>query len=242
MTASQQSFETRFGRFNNAFTILQGWSDYLTSNLLITIAGLIAFIAEVILKDEATVSTKQTLDTFRDERRPLVYKFKDTNPNCMELRIEAIENYLGSESQFKSARKSVKAILKKFRPRYPKRAEGAPRGAGKSPSEKSFDAAVGNVKKVIKIITNLGAAYAPANPNISVANMTALETQVETLNVNIAGALENYGNAVASRKALYDGPEGMKVRIDFIKSNLSSLVGGKKNQHYIEFSQAIEGT
>ncbi|HEY5534591.1 MAG TPA: hypothetical protein VIL99_06640 [Ignavibacteria bacterium] len=65
--------------------------------------------------------------------------------------------------------------------------------------------------------------------------------ELKTLNETIAVALKDYGDATSEREKLYDGPEGLKVRIPLIKEYLASFTGGKKGQKYVEFTQAMKG-
>jgi len=114
-----------------------------------------------------------------------------------------------------------------------------------SPMEKSFDALVGQLNKVIDRISSGftgGFAYSPPDAKLSVAGMTALRNQLVSINTEIANALDLYGPANRNRKDLYDHKDtGMDERIAKIKGYLRGFDGGKKSNRYIEFSDAIAG-
>ncbi|HLG34781.1 MAG TPA: hypothetical protein VI757_07880 [Bacteroidia bacterium] len=243
--ASQHSYEAILNRFKNGNVLIQSWLDYNPGNPLIVKLALPPFILTVETANSDATGGETDLGTARGVRNPLVFEIKDTNPTCLESRIRGIVNNLRSDpdnNKFIVSSKKVNAILKKIRPRYAKKAEGAPRGAGKSPMEKSFASAVGQGKAVITIITKLGAAYSPADSNLSVANMTALVNLIDTENGNVQSALQDYGEFNRARLALYKGPQGLEKRRIAILHYLASFPGLKKSNHYIEYYQAIKGT
>jgi len=243
MAGSQQSFEAREERFSLGNDLIQTWGDYDPKNVLITKLALPVFIADVGAKNTLANSTGLTLKNTQSNRALLVFRIKDTNPACLEKRVEAIANNLTSELKASNpSTKRVKKILSKMRPQYPKRAPGTPRGAGQSPSEKSFASAVGQGQEVVDIITALGAAYSPPDANLSAAEMQSLVDAIKARNTAVTKALEPAGNANRARKTIYNGTDGMQERISAIKSYLASFQGGKKSDHYIEYSQAIKGT
>jgi hypothetical protein len=243
--ASQQDYNTVLERFKNGNTLIQGWSDYNPGNALIFKPALNTFVTDVTNANKDVDDTLIDLGTARAARNPLVFEIKDTNPDCLESRIRGIVSYLRSEpdnNDFAVSAKRVNVILKQIRPNYEKKAEGAPRGAGKSPMEKSFASAVGQGKSVIAIITKLAAAYTPADNNLKVANMTTLIGDIDTGNGNVQVALEAYGVANKVRLKFYKGAQGLEKRRSAILNYLASFPGLKKSDHYREFDQAIKGT
>jgi len=243
--AVQQSFDAVFQRFKNGNVLIQAWGDYDPGNPLITKAAITAFIPTVEAGNTAVTDDDTDLGNARGVRNPLVFEIGVTNPACLETRTRGIVNYLRSDpdnNAFLTSSKKVNAILKKMRPNYPKKVPGTPRGSGKSPSEKSFAAAVGQGKAVITIITKLGAAYNPADSNLTVANMTTLVNLIDTENGNVQSALENYGESNQARLKLYKGPQGLEKRRSAILKYLSSFPGLTKSDHYREYNQAIKGT
>lgn len=241
---SQRSFENRLGRFNNGLSILQTWGDYLPANVLITIAALVAFAADVIAKNELVATLLTNLTDKRNERKPLVFRSKTSDENCLQNRIDNIQNFLKAEfGKTSGAYQKVHSLYKHLMPKYPKKSDPPePRGAGKSPSERSFVAGIGYGYEVYAIINSLGASYSPGNTAIIAANFLTFLDSLNTLNKDIAVALKDYGDAVNEREQLYDGPEGLDNRVSMIKSYLASFTGGKQGQKYVEYSQAIIGT
>ena len=244
MSSSQHTFPTRLGRFQNANEFIQAWLDYNSNNPLISKAGLTAFIADVIASNDAVDTAAIPVNDNRALRKPLVFKKKDTNPLCLESRYKAIGNYVSGEIGItSSAAKSIKAILRKIKPRYKKKETppGEETPKSRSTAEASFTAMVGHGNTIIAIITALGVAYNPPDNNLKVPQMQALVDQVHDLNKLIAKKLEPLGTAEKARLKLYDGEDGMDDRIRLIKSYLGGFTPPKKHPHYIEFSQAIKG-
>lgn len=242
MASSQLSFDARIGRFKDGNTLLQSWVDYTPTNTLIKKLAMSTFATDVETANALVGTTKTALDNARSTRAPLVFIDKETNPACLERRIQMIVNYLEGElGKNHPATKFVRGIRKKMRPKYAKKPPGTPRGAGNSPMERSYAASVGQAQEVIGRITALGASYTPADPNLMPAAMTALVNSIIAANAAVSAALETYGNANRARKTLYDNNDGMKERITSAKGYLASFPGGKKSNHYIEYSQAIKG-
>lgn len=241
--ASQMSHENRIGRFENGLALLQTWMDYLPANLLITIAVLLTFVDTVRAKNNEVANLLTALTNNRNQRKPLVFKTKTSDVNCLQNRINNIASYLKAEfGKTSGAYQQVYALYKRISPTYPKKKEpNLPRGAGRSPSERSFVAVVGYGYEVHAIINSLGAAYNPSNTAITVANFITFLDTLNTLNKDIAVALKDYGDAVTAREDLYEGAEGLDNRISMIKSYLASFTGGKTGQKYVEYTQAMEG-
>ena len=243
MSISQRSYEVRIAKYRDGDALIQGWLDYVAANPLITKAANTAFIADVESDNEDVITTEQALNDLRKQRIPLTFRLKvGSDINCLENRMKNILQYvMGELPEKKAAINKLKQLIRKIKPQYPKKQNPPlPRGSGKSPSERSFNALVGYGKEAIGVITALGAAYAPTNVNISLAQFTAFVGSVDGLNIDIAKAEELYGNAVRIRADIYDETNGMTDRISMIKSYLAGFEGGKQSPHYIEFSQAVK--
>jgi hypothetical protein len=246
MAGSQKSFEARGERFSQGVVLINGWLDYDPNNTKIKKIALASIVSTVNARNAAVNSTLLALATAQGARAPLVFTLKDTNPLCLQKRIEMIVSYLsGDFGKMHAATKLVRRVRDKMHPHYPKKPvtdPPQPRGAGKSPMEKSFASAVGQGQDVIDCIISLGVAYKPADINLKVPAMQALVDAIKAANTAVTQALEAYGTANRNRKDIYDGTDGMADLITNIKGYLVSFSGGKKSNHYTEFLQAISGT
>lgn len=240
---SQKSYENLLGRFQNGIELLRSWPDYVPVNPLITIASLDAFVDLVRSKNNEVGNLYVTLTSKRNQRKTIVFNSKIADINCLQNRAGAISNYLKTEfGKTSGAYQRVYSLYKKMSPSYPKKKDQTlPRGEGRSPSERSFVAVTGYAFEIVAILESLGIAYNPGNPAIQLANFKTFVENLHKLNEEIAIALKNYGDAVATREKLYDAKDGLKVRIRLIKDYLASFPSGKKGEKYIEFSQAIKG-
>jgi uncharacterized protein YqgV (UPF0045/DUF77 family) len=245
MAGSQRTFEAILNRFREGYNLISTWLDYSPNKTLIKKATLGVFIPSVEAANTLATNTEVALGNMRTSRHRLVFKVTEPTPNplCAEARIGRIATYIeGDLDDGAQATKKVKSILKKMQPRYDKKAEGAPRGAGQSPSEKSFASAVGHLQEVIDIVTVLGVAYTPADVNLKVPALTTLMTDIKNANKAVTEAADAYGKANRARKKLYTGPDGISTQTVAVKGYLTSFDGGKKSDHYIEYNQAIKGT
>ncbi|MBC8046831.1 MAG: hypothetical protein H7Y00_08550 [Fimbriimonadaceae bacterium] len=246
MPTSQHSFEALATRFENGYTLINGWLDYSPNNATITKAALAAFVTTVNNANTDVTTKLNALGTERNTRTNLVFEKTEDgillNPACFENRIRGIVSYLsGDFEEGHSATKNVTAILKKIRPTYPKKAPDAPPGAGKSPSEKSFASAMGHGRSVVAIVQTLGVSYVPPDTNLTVANMNVLLTSMTNANTEVQKKAEAYGISNRNRRKLFEGVDGLKKRRTAIKSYLASFPGLKKSAHYIEYNDAING-
>ena len=130
----------------------------------------------------------------------------------------------------------------------------------RSNSEKSFASLTGHADEMIARINALGGpaaagpaaapaapappafSYNPPDPKLTIAQLTSLNNELKLLNQQTAAALDAYGIANRNRKKLYDGTSGMEERTRLIRNYTASFPGGKKSEHFIEFTQAIKGT
>lgn len=243
MPSSQQSFEAVATRFENGFTLINGWADYAPVNTFITKANLATFITSVN-NANSDVSTKlNALKSEQGNRLNLVFENEDSsNPACLENRIRGILSYLkGDAAKNHSVTKGVEVILRKMRPVYKKKDPAAPKGSGKSPSERTFASAVGHGRSVVALVQTLGASYMPPDANLTIANMNTLLTSITTANSETQKKAEAYGSSNSNRRNLFQGIGGLSERRTAIKNYLASFPGLKKSSHYIEYNDAIKG-
>lgn len=241
--SSQLSYETIIGRFQNAVSLLSGVPDYSPNNNLITNGGLNQCISDIINQNRVVDTAQALLGAKRESRKQLAYKIKNENPDCLEIRLRSVLYYLkGDLSSEKAAIKQIGNILNRISPKYARKDlnNPLPRGAGKSPSEKSFTSLIGNARSIIAILETL-AAYKPSTKKISIDELKATTNNLEQLNIETAKLLEDYGSAVNKREELYEGKEGLAARKILVKNYLAGLGGGKKNEHYLAFSDALKG-
>jgi len=112
-----------------------------------------------------------------------------------------------------------------------------------SPSERTFASVPGFLNEVITLVDKFDPSqYDPPDSNLTVTELEGFRDQVVAANAAVSSKLDDYGESNRTRKELYDGENGMSDRITMIKSYLASFPGKKKNNHYIEYSQALKGT
>jgi hypothetical protein len=242
--ASQSSYENLLGRLLVVIALLKTWVDFLPTNILITIAALDVFAPLVRTKNDLVDTLLILLTDKRKKRKPLVFRGKEADLNCLQNRVAAIVAYLKAEfGKTSGAYLKVYAIYKKFAPTYPpKKDPSLPRGSGRSPSERSFVAVVGYASEIVAILTSIGVAYNPTNnAAIKLADFKTFVTSLLDLNGEIGVALKNYGDAVKDRENIYDAADGLNARVTLIKNYLESFPGGKKGQKYTEVYQALKG-
>jgi hypothetical protein len=244
MADSQRSFETLLGRFQNGDAFIQSLTDYNPNNNLIKKASCTAFIAEVLLKDKAVTLTEKPLGDEVAARKPLVFREKGCDENCLENRIRNIHAYIGADISKKcAAYKHIGAMIKKFAPHYKKKDPNAPPAEHKtpSPSEQSFVAMNGYGIHVHQLIVELGADYTPQNPYIIPDAFKDFVDDLVERSKKISKFEADYSDATAARRPYYYGPEGILERERLIKDYLASFPGGKKSQNYIEYDRLIKG-
>lgn len=246
MANSQNSFETRVGRFQDMVAILHKLPDYKPTNALINPNELKTFLTEILDRNNDVITYTTSLKAKRDERRSIAFKDGLTNPDCIQGCLENIVSYAAGElGTTHPAYKQFLLIRKKISPTYAKKTEVAADGtvkATRSTSEKSFTGLVGLAKQAIQIATSLGASYAPQNPNIQLENFGKKVEELDTINQHIALSLQKYSDAVLKRKEAYDGTNGMKERTAMVRNYLASFSGGRNNPNYIQVMQALKGS
>jgi hypothetical protein len=244
MANSQLSFETLLGRYENGNEYVQALTNFNPQKELIKMANQQLFIDSVIAADKAV---NLSLKKYGDEvsaRKPLVFRQKDCDENCLENRIRNIQAYIGADiSKTCKAYKIIGGFIKKFAPQYKTKDPNVPPPLHKtpSPSEKSFVAMNGYGIQVHELIVELDTAYAPQNNYIKPAEFIIFVKDLAERTKKTAKYLGNYGDAVAARLPFYYGPEGILERQRLIKDYLASFPGGKKSQNYIEYDRLIKG-
>ena len=247
----QLSFASRQGKFNNASLLIQSWDNYNPSNASIGKTLLINFIEQLQFKNNAVTSAKIALDNARAERKTLCFfNSKENNSLCLEIRLMQIANYTASSFGINSVEhKRVHDMLKKIKPNLVKgrhkRTNPAKSILNKNVKEKlqrSFIAMAGFAQSTAEFISELienSFNWNPPDENLSQTAIKNLSEKLQQLNSTISVLNDNYKIAISERKEIY---KSMNERIGMIKSYLASFDGGKKSEHFIEFSQAIKGT
>jgi hypothetical protein len=239
---TEKSFGARQSYFANAWAVAKANSSYNPSNPLIMRLELDAFVQNILTLNNNVGVSLEAVNRLRIIRNNIAFKRTSNNPNTLEERIYAVVSYLkGERSERDSAYRAIHALSRKLRPKYKTKPEGAERGSGKSPSEKSFGSLSSIGGQMIEILKSIADEYTPGNQNITIANLTLNVDQLRQLNEQIAATLKDYGDAIRRRDEAFDGTEGLSVRIVSMRNYLASFEGGKKNSEYIEFNQALKG-
>ena len=240
MNTSQTSMDTFLGRFENAITLLQSDNDYQPSKVDIQKAALVAFVAQLRQSTNTVNLLAANLKTLRTQRTNLAFKYTSDMPDStLEALISNILNYIGAENgQDNSVYKAIKDYMKKLRPKSKSTNEDGSRGPSRS--EKTFTALSSYFENTVHLLTNsVGLIYAPSNPNLKIANLTALSDTFAQLNRDIAAAERDEQTARKERQELFKGERGANNLAKDIKMYLSSYEGGKSNAKYLQFVGAL---
>ena len=98
MASSQQSYESRLGRFINGNQLLQNWPDYKPSNPEITKKGCADLIPEMEKKNAEVTKTKIPVDQIKAESKSLAFFDKKLeNTTCLQKRIDQVDACLKGE-------------------------------------------------------------------------------------------------------------------------------------------------
>ena len=242
--ASQRSFASRLGKFEEGNTVLKGITGYNPSNVKIQLTSLEQKDAEVQVLNKGVATAENTLGGFQKERKLLAYTFKGGSDNNIQGNMKAIEYNLRSELSANSPEYlKVKSINQKIQPPSEKKTppkEGETPKRDNSKSEKTYQSLVGYGNDVGTIISNLGTKYNPQNQNITVVNFKAQVDRLKELNGQVTTAEGDYSTAVKNREKAYNGEDGISSLISTVKDHLASLEGGKKNPNYVAYTNAVK--
>jgi hypothetical protein len=250
LSTSQNAYTTKAIRFENGVNLINAWLDYGPNNTKIKKATLLALVTTINNANALVDTTEEAMKKLQKARLLLCFTVREgpkdargsraiVNLDCLEERIIGVRNYISGEEFSEATLKIIERIVSKIHPQYPKKKEGEKEAP--SPSEKSYASITGYGRQVITLITNLGASYSPPDANLSVAGMTTLLTAIEQKNKDLQTALDDYGTANRARKKLFGKQSGLAEVKPLIKSYLSSFEGHTRNDHYIEFNDALRG-
>ncbi len=242
--SSQQTFQSRLGKFSDGITVLTGLTGYSPTKPTLQLTMLQGIKTRAVQRNSDVVTLGNELKALRDERRLISFQKKDGDENCIENRMHAIANYIKSENNEKHpAYLTITSIISKLNPPPEKKdppAEGDTPKVPNSKSEKSFQSLVGFSNDVYTIITNLGTGYNPTNQYITLTGFKEITDRLVELNKNIVTSENSLSAAIKARADIYDGENGIKKTITAIKAHLASLEGGKKNPAYVAFNNAVK--
>ncbi len=242
--SSQQTFQSVLGKFSDGIDLLKDNTAYSPARAELTLTALEAQKADAEAKNAAVVSKGTLLTGLRNNRRIMSFKSKDSDANCLEIRIKAIASYIKAEhGATDPAYLKIKSIISRFQPPHEKKtkpAEGEEPKKSISKSEKTYQSLVGFSSDIYTIISGLGENYNPSNQNITLEGFKAKLDELSELNSNIVKAENDYMEAVKERNEVFNGEAGIKSIVSSIKDYLASLEGGKKNPDYVAFMNAVK--
>lgn len=226
---SEKSFGQRFEKSNQLLSFLNTVPNYAPNNNRITVAGFTAFLNDIQAANMQVSNSLHSLAMSRADRIESYFGSNGLKNMCMAIRdsIGAMPN--GRES---AAYKSVQKLCQKFT-NYRKPSKKALQQTSAkqiSQSELSFGSLYETGNQILSLINNLP-NYSTPNPHITVAGFSQFLANLLTLNRAVSDGLSVYRNAVANRQNVYNGNDGLQVRVQEIKSYIAAQFGKKSSEY-----------
>lgn len=226
---SEATFGQRYEKGNQMLVLIQGLTDYLPTNTDITPISFKNFLTDLNLLNNTTAQNQDTLSQVRDLRNNSYH-----GPNGLKELGGMIRDYIGSlqggknTNTYKNIKKEVNK-LKGYKKPKTKMVDNV-EVKTLSQSEQSFGSLIQSGKNILAIIQGIQ-GYAPSNTNITVQGFQAILNNIEILNNSVQEKNILVANNIANRKEMYEGENGLRVRLQMIKNYIAGTYG-KNSQEY----------
>lgn len=212
-----------------SFCIAYG-SVYNPANSNITIAGLQAKHTAAIADLQALKVAKTALDNSTNSREILFKDFKKLATRVLNA-LSAVSPAKQTIADAKTINNKIQgkraATKKKPLPTDPP----LPEDNSISVSQLSYDSLMDHFAKLIETVSQ-EPLYTPNEPDLSVAGLSSLLTQMQTVNTGVISSTTAYSNAKIQRdKTLYDKSTGLAFCAEEVKMYVKSLFGASSPQY-----------
>lgn len=226
---SEATFGQRYEKGNQMLILIQSIPNYSPTNTDISISSFQTFLTTLNQLNNTIATNQDALSQVRDAR-----SISYTGQNGLKELGGMIRDYIGSlqggkkTNLYKNIQKEV-ARLKGYKKTKIKTSDSVDMKSI-SQSEQSFGSLVQSGKNLLSIIQNIQ-GYSPSNPNITVQGFQTTLNNIEILNNSVQEKLITVTNQLANRREMYEGDNGLRIRLQMIKSYIASTFG-KSSQEY----------
>lgn len=226
---SEATFGQRYEKANQMLILIQSIANYAPTNPDISVNSFKTFIDDINNLNNTIALNQDSLSQARDARNMSYH-----GANGLKELGGMIRDYISSlpggknTNTFKNIQKEVSKLkgYKKVKTKVGE--EGETKTI--SSSEQSFGSLIQSGKNILAIIQNIQ-GYSPSNPNLTVQGFQAILANIELLNNTVQERIIMVTNGVAARKEMYEGDNGLRVRLQMIKAYISSTYG-RSSQEY----------
>lgn len=225
-STSEKSFASRYGRGKELYNCIKDFRNYRPNKDDLTPASLMSLLDSI---DAANKSVARTNETYRAamEKRNLLIRGEDGMIGlARKIRDYTSSSLKGGKNSvhFKSIQKECQRMIsgKKgiTKPDVPE--AGKENGNGSSPkakrstTETGVNALIAYAKNIAEIIRTLP-GYSPSNPLLTAEGFEAVIRDVVRLHDEYVTAYEAYSRAAKERNDLFEGDNGLRVRMVRVK-------------------------
>lgn len=226
---SEATFGQRYEKGNQMLVLIQSLANYQPTNADISPASFKTLLSDVDALNTTTAQNQDALSQARDIRNNSYH-----GANGLKELGGMIRDYIASlqggknTNTYKNIQKEV-AKLKGQKKAKTKMVDNVEVKTA-SQSEQSFGSLIQSGKNILAIIQGIQ-GYAPSNPNITVQGFQAILNNIEVLNNSVQEKSILVTNNIANRKEMYEGDNGLRVRLQMIKNYIAGTYG-KSSQEY----------
>lgn len=221
MSNTESTFADRLGRASLLKQIVEGFIPaFIPGDSSLTPANFETFNDTLSAKNTEVGWLRGTYTTKTSIRNDMVIDLKDRSKRTRDFVVS-----VKSLEQFHLTAKRLVVKITSFRSGK-STASTEPNNqdnqAKRNKGEQSFAEIANNFKALISLVTNIGAPYTPASPDLTVVNLTALHGNLVSQNEQMGELLGVIAVSVKERKDLYNGDNGLRDKMKAIKNAVKS--------------------
>jgi hypothetical protein len=218
--ASEKSYADKLGRGNLIKDTVAGFVPVFTpGDTDLTPANFTTFLTTVEHKNSGVETMRGNYSVASGNRIQKVKDIKNLSTRARDyvLSVAAFKPY------FATVKRLVKAI-KGFRPPKPAPDPNNPNPKKRNQGEQSYADIANNFKALINNLTSI-AGYAPTSADLLLPALTIVQGELVTMNTNMGTLAGDLSVTVGERSNLYDGENGLRVKMLAIKAAVKSQYG-----------------
>ena len=230
---SEKTFGQRYQSGRNLVTLIENLKNYHPSNEDISAKNFDTFLDGVDQANSVAAQKKASLTEAQNARSEGFYGTGGLRKTAPMIR-DFIASTAGGRTStaFRNVQRECQKMTNYTKPKKIKD-DGTATAAEKKASSKaetSFGSLLQNAKNILEVIKTIP-GYAPSNPSLTVEGFGQFIANLEQLNETVARLKHEFDVAVERRAELYEGANGLRVRIRMTKDYIGANYGKSSNEY-----------
>lgn len=224
-STSEKTYGSRLANAQKLASLLATFVGYTPATPECSVPGYQALIADITNLNTTLATNAATFSTLAEQRQQLFSKSADGMIKRLSPTAAYVKALYGKNSK---EAELVVALVNKLRGEKTDKLKKDTEGEWVSNSQRSYGSMTNNFSSLIDTLVSFGATYAPSNPNINLAELNELLSNLNTTNNAVTQAYGKLKTSQDSRTLQYEQLSDRSARI---KETVKSIYGTSSTEY-----------